>query len=623
MKKLKILFAQVLALGIGLLITSCEPETHSLGDILDKSSIEFEIVQDFETDPGGNTVIMTNKTDGVVLTWDYGTGRSNKKVQTVQYAFKGEYTINISALTAGGIVELDPVTITVTDDNLNYVNDPLWTALSGGVGNSKTWYLDLNAEGESKYFGAPMSFSGDGLVWGKECLFDDPTDVDAYCWIWEPEWAGNEWIAEPGDYGYMTFSLEGGPFVEVNHAFTTSRGLENGTYFLDADKKELTLTDAAVLQSSWADNDVDDWSNYRILTLTEDAMQLAAIHNSKDELVIFNFISKDYSDNWVPQDLPDPNPEIDLDGGTVDDLLSVTTTTSKTWYLSPDSPFNWTDLNGEFLNDFNTVEDYEAVGWTGYVAADQATVINNKITFSDDGTVTTIDSDGVEAAGTFTTSTDGTNIVQFTDITPFFPIGSSWATVSTTAENQWKIIKTAKTDGVVTDIWFGKRDEVKSEYMVFHFVLEDPGATPEEEETGTQLAYDGSKLLYGDLEENGNLRLEIHNEFGGTIADPGLNPADLSFSDSIEVTFTLSGITFNGGAAGSYDASMYYADADWSPNGNGAVTEVTGDGTYTVSYAPGTDAEGVVVFVIDIVGMATDISDMGAVTATIDEIVMY
>ncbi|ULC58038.1 hypothetical protein MBM09_08905 [Flaviramulus sp. BrNp1-15] len=619
MKKFKTLLrAFLLMLSIGFIYVSCEPDNHALGKTLDKSEIEFEIVQDFAVDPGGNTVIMTNQTPEVTLTWDYGTGRSNKKVETVKYAFKGDYTIKILAVTAGGIVELDPVTITVTDDNLSYVDDPLWTALSGGVGNSKTWYLDLDAEGTSKYFGAPMAFSGNELGWEKECVGNPD---DGLCWIWEPELAGNEWIADPGDYGYMTFSLDGGPFVEVNHNFTTTRGTENGTYFLDADAHTLTLTDAAVLQNSWADNDVDDWSNYQILTLTEDAMQLAAYHNSKEEFVIFNFISEEYSDNWVPQDLPDPNPPIDLDGDTVDVLLSTTTTTSKTWYLSPDTPFNWTDLEGNFLNNWNSVEDYEAAGWPGYTSADQSIVVENKITFSNDGTVSTIDSNGVEMAGNYSTTTDGTNIITFTDITPSFPIGSSWATVSTTAENQWKIVKTLKTDGIVKDIWFGKRDPDKSEYMVFHFVLEDDSTGGEELE-GTEVAFDNSKLLYGDLEGNGNLRLEIYNEFGGTISDPGINPADLSFSESIEVTFTLSGITLNSGAVGSYDGSIYYADADWSPNGNGAITNVTGDGTYTVSYAPGTAVEGVIVFIIDMAGMGTDIADLSAVTATIDSIVI-
>lgn len=464
MKNIKILITTFLMLAM--LVSSCSPDTYSLDAVTDKSDIEYEITQDFAADPGGNTVIMKNKTPGVVLTWDYVTGKSNKAAEMVKYAFKGNYTIKITAVTGGGIVELDPYTVTVTKDNLNYVNDPLWTALSGGVGKSKTWYLDLNADGVSKYFPGPMSFSGNKLGWQKEC-----TGETALCWTWEPEWKGNEWIADKGDYGSMTFSLDGGPFVKVEHKLTTARGTENGTYFLDTAKHELTMTNAAILQNSWGANDAKDWNNCKIITLTEDAMQIAVYHKSKEEFMIFNFISKEYSDKWVPKDVPDPNPSIDLNGGTVDDLLSTTTTTTKTWALSKDTPFNWVDLNGAFLNNWNSVADYEAAGWPGYVSGDQTTVVKNKISFSNDGKVTTIDSNGATKSGTYSTSTDGTNIITFSGITPSFPIGSSWATVSTTDKNQWKIVKTLKTGNVVTDIWFGKRDPAKSEYMVFHFVL--------------------------------------------------------------------------------------------------------------------------------------------------------
>lgn len=62
--------------------------------------------------------------------------------------------LKISATTGGGIVQLDPVTITVNQDNLNYVNDPLWTALSGGVGKKKSWVAD-----NGKYGLAPGAMS--------------------------------------------------------------------------------------------------------------------------------------------------------------------------------------------------------------------------------------------------------------------------------------------------------------------------------------------------------------------------------------------------------------------------------------------------------------------------------
>jgi len=468
-------------LTIGFTFTSCEPDTYSLGKTPDKSAIDFEIVQDFTVDPGGNTVVMTNKTPGVVITWDYGTGRSNKQVETVRYAFKGDYTINVTAVTAGGTVELDPVTITVTEDNLNYVNDPLWTALSGGVGHSKTWLIDLDAEGTLKYFVGPMYFYGTDNGWleggDNGCYGTD-------CWNWNADWAGNPWVFPNGaeDFGTMTFSLDGGPYVTVNNLSTGTN--QSGTYFLDKDNHTITFTNASMLHDSGNDACVESWTNVTVFSLTEDTMQLGVIR--KDgcggrAMLVFNFISKEYSDNWVPEDLPDPTPDIDLGGGTVDDLLSTTTTTTKTWHMDPDTPFNWTDLNGSFLNNFNSVEDYEAAGWPAYTSADQSTVVKNKITFSNDGTVTTIDSDGVEMSGTYTTDPD-THVITFTDITPYFPIGNSWATVSTTSQNQWKIIKTGTTGSVVTDIWFGKRDETgKDEYMVYHFVLEDENYDPDAE----------------------------------------------------------------------------------------------------------------------------------------------
>jgi len=42
------------------------------------------------------------------------------------------------------------------------VDNILWTLLSGGVDKEKTWYLDLDAEGVSRYFAGPLYFYGTG-----------------------------------------------------------------------------------------------------------------------------------------------------------------------------------------------------------------------------------------------------------------------------------------------------------------------------------------------------------------------------------------------------------------------------------------------------------------------------
>ena len=138
---------------------------------------------------------------------------------------------------------------------------------------------------------------------------------------------------------------------------------------------------------------------------------------------------------------------------------------------------------------------------------------------------------------------------------------------------------------------------------------------------GKALTIDNSKLVYGDLENNGNLRLEIYNEYGSTKGNSCIDPTALSFSKSLAVTFKLSGITLKDGAAGQYNAALSYASNDWSVSYWGGTAKqdalVNGDGTYTVWMPTSAAASGAMVFVVDIKGMASDIADMSAVTAEI------
>lgn len=447
----------------GLLATSCQNNDYELGEKLDKSDIDFEVIQDFDADAGGNTVILINNTPETVSIWDYGTGRSNRAIDTIRYAFKGDYTIKFSASTAGGVVEMDPVPITVTDDNLNYVSDPLWEALSGGVGKSKTWYLDLDADGVSKYWNGPVYFSHKDLAWENSCLADDPE----VCWTFEPDWSGNQWIGDAGDYGYMTFSLKGGPFVEVNHAFTTDRGLESGTYFLDVDTRMLTMTDAAPLQNSSAENDVSDWDNFRIISLTEDAMQLGAFHNSKDELMIFNFISKEYSDNWVPEEtIPEPDEGFDpsFAPGELLEMLTGGAGSGRLWSLDAEgNPIDWVAGGNGWTTSHEDTRDW---GWNdswdtavegAWIRFDQFGGTLNYTRFQN----------GVETTGTFTIDEDtneitleGNTLLQNTDSEL-----NSTASVIT-------VVKAYGEEFAEKGIWFGTSyDESKDEWFAFHYVI--------------------------------------------------------------------------------------------------------------------------------------------------------
>src|SRR5882672_1017678 len=136
MKTMKNVYA--LMFGI-LLLGSCIDDNFQLDAPLDKSSVDYMVSQDLVTDPSGNTVILKLSTPGTIPIWDYGTGRSNRAQDTIHFAFKGDYVVKLSIAANGGIVECDPITVHVTGDNLMYVNDPMWSMLTGGVGNEKVW----------------------------------------------------------------------------------------------------------------------------------------------------------------------------------------------------------------------------------------------------------------------------------------------------------------------------------------------------------------------------------------------------------------------------------------------------------------------------------------------------
>lgn len=447
------------------LMTSCQDDDYTLGEMPDKSAIDFEVVQEYSIDEGGNTVVLKNNTPGTVSMWDYGTGRSTRFVDTVRFAFQGEYVIKFSALTAGGIVEMDPVTITVTDDNLNYVNDPLWTALTGGVGNEKSWVLDIDA----KYFDGPFYFYGTNNGWQGECLVPDGD-----CWNWSPVYADNTWLMPDGDYGVMTFSLQGGPFF---HAEKPMEGgiEEEGTYFLDADAKILTINDASILRGYKGDNagiaGISDWSNYRLFSLDENTMQLGVIRDQDIDgegpaQLVYNFVSKEYSDNWEPEE---PEGDPNFDHGDQSEILAVSST--KTWHLDLEVPYNWTNLEGEFLNAWESRADIIASGWAPFGDADVENIDDASISFSADGTVVVTQDDGSTEEGTYSIN-ESTNIISFSEITPSITI-ADWVVATTTDENEWKIVVVEKSElnDAVTGIWMGRRDPAKAEYMVFHFVL--------------------------------------------------------------------------------------------------------------------------------------------------------
>lgn len=65
----------------------------------------------------------------------------------------------------------------------------------------------------------------------------------------------------------------------------------------------------------------------------------------------------------------------------------------------------------------------------------------------------------------------------------------------------------------------------------------------------TDIPVDESKLIWGDIEGNGKIRLEIFNAYGDTSKDAPIDAAGFSFDDTLSVTFTISGVGGDAAAA--------------------------------------------------------------------------
>lgn len=604
-----------------MLFTACSPDEYEMGtiDITAEELVEgiaFKIEHDKEN---SNIIHLRSLMDSKYTPlWIHPQGRSQKSELSLKMPFEGTYTVLFGVQTRGGAVFGEAVTFTIDDFYAEFVNDELWTLISGGVDKEKTWYLDLDEEGLSRYFVGPLYFYGTDDNW--ETVTNGETLPEGSdSWNWQADWAGNTWMMDAADFGSMTFNLKGGANIIVEHKTIAARETETGTYMLDTDNHTMRLTDATPLHDVNRDGVVIDWGDIKILSLTENTMQLglmrdAALSGEGACLLVYNFISQEYKENWIPGEEVEPEPTLP-DGWQTD--ISQTVTTSIKWVLSPDNPFDWANLDGSRMNGWNAVEDYP--DWTGFDSTIPNSYANFSLTLnSEDNSATYVAPDGTSETGTYTLDDKG--FYTFSGVAPNFTI-CSWVNLSTSSENQWRITNIEKNlSGQVTGMWVGVRDADKAEYMVYHLIPQAGSGSGTPPDDSQVVTFDNSKLVFGDLEGNGKLRLEIYNEYGSTKSNPGLDFANFTFANSVTVKFTLGGISLIDGASGSYEASIYFANSGWWPSGNGDPITVTGNGTYEVTYAPGASTTDALVFVVDITNLAAEITDMNTVTATIDEI---
>ena len=306
-----------------------------------EEGIAYTIEMDANTP---NVVYLKSKMDSrYAPVWNHPQGRSQDKVVTLKIPFAGTYKVQFGVLTRGGVVYAEETSFTLDQTNTDFINDPLWTLLAGGVGKSKTWVLDLDGDAVSKYFQGPLYFYGTEDSWESVAMYAEGKSADAVkaelgisdTWNWNPDYKGNSWLMSAGDYGSMTFDLIDGANLTVSHKMLNSE--QTGTYMIDAEGHTMRSTDAFILHDSGRDGQVIDWGNLKIMTLTENTMQLAALRDPVLSgegacLLVYNFISKEYSDAWTPGEVEEPEPNLP---NNWEDDVNVDVSYIRKWVLSP------------------------------------------------------------------------------------------------------------------------------------------------------------------------------------------------------------------------------------------------------------------------------------------------
>ncbi len=460
------IYSVLAALTLFFGMVACSPDEHSLGDLgLTKADLNegtgFDIIYD-ESNP--NIVTLKSKlSSSYQVLWDEPQGRVQGSEVTLKIPFAGTYACRMGVETRGGIVYGDSTTFTVNQFCADFVNDPLWTYVTGGVGNSKKWYLDVDSKAICRYFVGPLYFYGTDDCW--ESVTNGET-VGGDSWNWCADFAGNSsWMfpstPSGADFGYMEFDLDNGANVTVYDAYNNKTS--KGTFMLDTDNHTMKMSDAQMLHDPDHDALVTNWANIKVLSLTEDHMQLGVVRDNSSEgtcLLVYNFISEEYRDNWTPTvNTGEVTPTLQDDWR---DFVEPKTQNVVTYKLAEDdSAFDWCNLDGTRKN----ITDFATMAGVG----DLTLVMNHsKKTYS----VTTPEGKTVE--GTYTLSDKG--IYTFSNGLPVVTLSTNGlAMFKANADNTLRIMSIAM-DGEsnsLSDLWVGsaERDDQNNivQYLGYHF----------------------------------------------------------------------------------------------------------------------------------------------------------
>lgn len=427
-----------------------------------------------------------------------------------------------------------------------------------------TWYLDIDEEGKTRKFSCPLYFYGSDDSW-RTVTNGEPIAGDVWCWA--PDYAGNTWICEAKDYGFMILKEDG--TIEVNQGGVS----KTGTFTVDEKEKTITLEGVEIL---YLDNYRDQGTNWsrklKIMAIDETGMQIGVMRdNSPEGLCTWSF-------NYINEEARKPT-QFTASLLFWDDMYNQAWA-SNTDEIKVEEGKQYTfEVSGQRAGGKVVVLDFVGLAATypnAIIRIDKIETDGNEVPF-DVAKFKTGDIEGngnyrvelfnIWGAGTGSDSPFGGGAKEQEPALAFNSTLKITYTILTLEGFQCGL-SAAGSD------WSGNWGDEKigvggpgTYTVVNHFPIPDgmvvvvditdfatafPNASVtlnKVEVDGKEVAFDESKIKYGDIESKGNYRIELFNIFGsGTAADSpfgggakDFEPA-LGFTDNMAVTFTVNSL---------------------------------------------------------------------------------
>ena len=167
----------------------------------------------------------------------------------------------------------------------------------------KTWEIDLRLDGSHYKFEGPVYFYGNDDSWA---TVTNNQPVVGNSWCWAADFAGNSWVVGEAKncQGTMTFNEDG--TVKVHQYVAGADGADGsfkdteGTYTIDEKNKTVKLSIQPLVPANFigainATENVD----LRILSLTDESMQLGVTRASDNQYESINYVTGDVKNGFT------------------------------------------------------------------------------------------------------------------------------------------------------------------------------------------------------------------------------------------------------------------------------------------------------------------------------------